>query len=206
MNEEGKRLTSRTVTVRGKKVPLTLCRMVLQFNSPDARWPEDPAELLQASKAGKQGKGKKGKGGASNTGSEDLQLATPDDVSVDGTAKLFVEEISSTRGATFDLKAVQEPFKNAGRYGNVLLLETFQMLVARTVAFCRKLLCYRFQVEVSQRKLLLVGKPLISVFNTCRCSLRAAPCYGPSAPCCAHDGGNCECWTTRGDRSGRPWC
>lgn len=140
LNDDGKKVTGRTVTVRGKKVPLTLCRMVLQFASPDSTWPVEPSELFTSPKqsaagnnnnsnssgagSSKRGKAKKRKAAAQNNSAAESQAQniTLDDVIVEGAVKVFVEEISAVRGSAFDLKAIQDPIKNAGRYGTTSLL------------------------------------------------------------------------------------
>jgi hypothetical protein len=131
LNDDGKKVASKTVTFRGKKVPLTVCRMVLQLDGPGVAWPVEPSALFQGpleaavecgAACSKRGKGKKGKVAAGNSSAAQNQApsVTPDDVHVEGAVKVFVEEVSAVRVSVFDLKAIQDPIKNAGRYGTQL--------------------------------------------------------------------------------------
>lgn len=106
------------ITVNGKKAPLTLCRMIFQLEDDDAAWPVDARELLVSggTSTERRKNGKKASA-AARKGEASPQVVQPEDVTIPGATKVFVEQIAAVRSSAFDVKAIQEPIKQPGRYG-----------------------------------------------------------------------------------------
>lgn len=111
----------KAVTLHGKRCSMAICRQLFRLE-PDAPWPPSFSQLAGGagpSEKPTQKKGKKGKKGAAKAAPAASKLASQDDFSavVEGGKLLLSEEVVASKTGSFDMEALSDCVREAGRYG-----------------------------------------------------------------------------------------